>query len=705
MPRRVCFGWRRALAGLCECDTIAGMSERATRRIGILGGSFDPVHFGHLYLTREASDRLGLDEVVMIPAWNQPLKSEDAAPAEHRLAMLRLAVEAENAALRAGVVAGGNDAPRRAPRISVSAIEVDRRGLSYTIDTVEVLKATFPEGAELFFLAGADALGTLPFWKRYRDLCRLVRFTIVTRPGHELRVPEALARWVYVLAVPPFDASSTAIRRAIRAEGPDHPMLTRMLPTRVHRYIRAHGLYAGEIDMSDARAAATPETAAIPADATESSATPPVTSIAKIGEHAGGRVTLRGWLMNKRGKGKLQFLIVRDGSGMVQAVAFKKNLDEATFEAIKRLGIESSIELTGEVKPDSRAPGGFELGIDGFEVISAATEEYPIGKKEHGPDFLLGHRHLWLRSKKQWAILRIRSEVESAIHDFFYERDFVRTDAPILTPNACEGTSTLFDLDYFEEGKAYLTQSGQLYAEALAMALGKVYTFGPTFRAEQSKTRRHLTEFWMVEPEIAFANLDDVMDLAEAFLCAIVKRCLDRCQTELKVLERDLSKLEGIKAPFPRISYDEAVKMLNDGGHPFEWGGDLGAADETYLSNLYDKPLMIHRYPKEVKAFYMKRDPNDDRVALCVDVLAPEGRGEIIGGSAREDDLDALNERIAAHGLPEEAFRWYNDLRRFGSVPHGGFGLGIERTVGWIAGREHVRECIPFPRMLHRIYP
>jgi asparaginyl-tRNA synthetase len=430
-----------------------------------------------------------------------------------------------------------------------------------------------------------------------------------------------------------------------------------------------------------------------------------LTTIERIGEHDGRRVRLQGWLHNRRSKGKLHFLIVRDGTGFVQGVAFKKALTEETFELMGSLAHEAAIRVEGTVKADARAPGGYELSLDHCELVHEPTGEFPIGRKEHGPDFLLSNRHLWLRSEKQWAVMRVRHEVEKAIHDFFYDRGFTRMDAPILTPAACEGTSTLFELEYFDQGSAYLTQSGQLYAEAGAMALGKVYTFGPTFRAEKSKTRRHLTEFWMVEPEMAYADLDDVMDLAEEFICYIVGRVLERRRRELETLGRDVTKLEAVTPPFPRISYDEAVRLLNDNGNDFVWGGDLGAPDETLISGLYDKPVMIHRYPKEVKAFYMKRDPQDDRVAKCVDVIAPEGVGEIIGGSEREDDLAALEQRIEEHGLPEEAFQWYLDLRRFGSVPHGGFGLGIERTVAWLCGREHVRECIPFPRMLYRIYP
>jgi asparaginyl-tRNA synthetase len=428
-------------------------------------------------------------------------------------------------------------------------------------------------------------------------------------------------------------------------------------------------------------------------------------AVATLKEHPGARVRIRGWLYNRRSKGKIHFLLIRDGTGIVQGVAAKQDVPEAVFAAMDKVPQEASIVVEGTVRLDERAPGGVELQLHDARVIQAPATDYPISKQEHGPDFLLQHRHLWLRSRQQWAVLRVRSEVEQAIHDFYYQRGFTRLDAPILTPAACEGTTTLFELDYFDEGKAYLTQSGQLYIEAGCMALGKVYCFGPVFRAEKSKTRRHLTEFWMVEPEIAYATLDDIMSLAEEFICFIVGRVLERCRPELAELGRDISKLEAIKPPFPRMSYSEAVDFLHAKGHPFAWGGDLGAPDETVLSQAHERPVMIHRYPHEVKAFYMKRDPADPRFALCVDVLAPEGVGEIIGGSQREDSLEALEERIAEHKLPKEAFEWYLDLRRYGSVPHGGFGLGIERTVAWICGREHVRECIPFPRMLYRIYP
>ena len=429
-----------------------------------------------------------------------------------------------------------------------------------------------------------------------------------------------------------------------------------------------------------------------------------ITTIEKLGDHVGGTVTLRGWLHNKSSKGKLHFAQLRDGTGFVQCVLFKGAVPEALFEAVGRAGQESSLILTGEVKADARAPGGYEIAVSDGEVLQA-VEGYPITPKEHGPDFLLNHRHLWLRSKRQWALMRIRDAVITAIRTFYDRRGFVCVDSPIFTPNACEGTSTLFEVEYFDT-KAYLTQSGQLYAEATAMALGKVYCFGPTFRAEKSKTRRHLTEFWMLEPEMAYATLDDVMQLAEDMLVFLAAEVLRRRRPELEALERDLSKLEAIKAPFPRLSYDEAAKVL--AAHPestFKYGDDFGAPDETILSNAYDRPVMVHRYPAEVKAFYMKRDPADMTKALCVDVLGSEGVGELIGGSQREDDLEVLQARIADHRLPMEAFEWFLDLRRYGTVPHGGFGLGLERTVAWLAGVEHVREAIPFPRMLYRLYP
>ncbi len=420
--------------------------------------------------------------------------------------------------------------------------------------------------------------------------------------------------------------------------------------------------------------------------------------------HTGEEVTLKGWLYNRRSSKKFHFLLLRDGSGIVQCIVTKAEIDEMVFEAIGKIPYESAIEIHGNANADERSPGGVEVHASTVEVLSEA-EEYPISKQEHGPDFLLSHRHLWLRSKKQVSIMRIRNEVLKSIRDDMHERGFQCIDAPVFTPNSCEGTSTLFEVDYFDDEKAYLTQSGQLYMEAAAMALGDVYCLGPTFRAEKSKTRRHLTEFWMFEPEMAFAGLDEVMDLAEAMLQKIASRVLENCQADLEVLERDTDQLRKAIAPFPRISYSEAVERLNDEGHPFEWGGDLGAPDESKISSWYDTPVMVHRYPEAVKAFYMKRDPKDPRLALGVDVLAPEGYGEIIGGGQREESLDTLLSRIDEHELDPENFAWYIDLRRYGSVPHGGFGLGVERTVCWLAGIEHVRECIPFPRMLYRIYP
>jgi len=428
------------------------------------------------------------------------------------------------------------------------------------------------------------------------------------------------------------------------------------------------------------------------------------TTIERLGQHVGASVTLKGWIYDKSSKGKLHFIKLRDGTGIAQCVVFKGDVSEELFEKLGHAGQESSVILEGVVKAEPRAPGGYEVGVKNGSIVQS-VEGYPITPKEHGPDFLLSHRHLWLRSKRQWAVMRVRDAVITAIRRFYDEQGFVCIDSPIFTPAACEGTSTLFEVQYFED-KAYLTQSGQLYAEAAAMALGKVYTFGPTFRAERSKTRRHLTEFWMLEPEVAYATLDDIMQLAEDMLCYVVKQVLERRKPELQALDRDLSKLEAIVPPFPRLSYDEAAKILADTpGSTFKYGDDFGAPDETILSNRYDRPVLVHRYPKEVKAFYMKRDPADPSKALCVDVLGPEGVGEIIGGSQREDDLDALQGRIREHGLPEEAFAWYLDLRRYGSVPHAGFGLGLERTVGWICGLEHVREASPFPRMMYRIYP
>ncbi len=438
----------------------------------------------------------------------------------------------------------------------------------------------------------------------------------------------------------------------------------------------------------------------------------PVSTIAQIGAHEGQSVIIRGWLYNLRESGKLLFPQFRDGSGVIQGVVPKNAVPAEVFDAIKGLTQESSVIVEGKVRADKRAPGGYELDVSNVQIVQRVPEStpYPITPKEHGVDFLMEHRHLWLRSQRQASILRVRAEIIRATRDFFDSNGFTLTDPPILTPAACEGTSTLFPVDYFEE-QAYLTQSGQLYIEATAMALGKVYSFGPTFRAEKSKTRRHLTEFWMVEPEVAYGTLDDMMELAEGLLTFLVKRCLERRRVDLQTIGRDLAKLEKIEAPFPRITYDEAVTKLQEGHsrgvleNKFEWGGDLGSPDETYLSSLYDRPVMVHRYPASVKAFYMEPDPQRPELALCVDVLAPEGYGEIIGGSQRTASHDLLLRRIHEHNLPEEAFKWYLDLRKYGSVPHSGFGMGIERAVAWICGLEHVRETIPFPRMLHRLYP
>ncbi len=426
--------------------------------------------------------------------------------------------------------------------------------------------------------------------------------------------------------------------------------------------------------------------------------------IKDLSEHVGKEVTLKGWLYNKRASKKVKFLILRDGTGYLQCVVFVGNVADEVFALADNVSQETAFEVTGIIKEDTRQVGGFELDATDVKLIGE-SEDYPITPKDHGIEFLIDNRHLWLRSKRQVAIMKIRHRIAKSIRDFFDSRDFTLFDPPIITPNASEGTSTLFEMEYFDLGKAYLTQSGQLYAEAGAMALGKVYTFGPTFRAEKSKTRRHLTEFWMVEPEMAFYNLDDDMDLAEEMLEYIVKSVLKDNKAELEILERDISKLEKIERPFPRLSYSDAIEMLKEEGHDVEWGKDLGAADETIISSKYDKPVMVHRYPAESKAFYMKRDPENEKLALCVDVLAPEGYGEIIGGSQREDDYNKLLGRIDEHKLPVDFFKWYLDLRKYGSVPHSGFGLGLERTVTWICGIDHLRETIPFPRMIYRNTP
>ncbi|HET9532042.1 MAG TPA: asparagine--tRNA ligase [Blastocatellia bacterium] len=434
------------------------------------------------------------------------------------------------------------------------------------------------------------------------------------------------------------------------------------------------------------------------------------TYIRDISRHVGEEITIRGWLYNIRSSGKLIFPQIRDGSGIIQGVVFKKNVPERVWNDFERLTQESSIIVRGTVRADERAPGGFEMDVTDVEVLSVA-EPFPITPKEHGVEFLMDNRHLWLRSRRQHAILTVRAEVIRAVRDYLDSNGFLLMDTPIFTPAACEGTTTLFEVDYFEDSKAYLTQSGQLYNEATAAAFGKVYSFGPTFRAEKSKTRRHLTEFWMVEPEVAYADLNDIMEVAEDFLTFIVHRVLENRRKELVELERDLSKLEKIEKPFPRLQYDEAVRMLEEGFERgelesrFEWGGDFGSPDETYLSSRYDRPVMVHRYPAAVKAFYMKPDPERSELALCVDVLAPEGYGEVIGGGQRAEDLDYLLKQIHAHNLPEDAFDWYLDLRKYGTFPHSGFGMGIERCTAWICGIEHIREAIPFPRMLHRLKP
>jgi asparaginyl-tRNA synthetase len=471
-------------------------------------------------------------------------------------------------------------------------------------------------------------------------------------------------------------------------------------------------------------------------------ATAPVATIASLFQHEGQTVTLRGWLYNLRASGKLLFPIFRDGTGTIQGIVPKAAVPEQVFNTLKELTLESSLTVTGKVRADARAPSGYELDVENIEVLQRVPEEspFPITLKEHGVDFLMEHRHLWLRTPRQSAILRVRATIMRAAAEYFDTHGFIRTDPPILTPNACEGTSELFEMDYFDDDKAYLTQSGQLYIEATALALGKVYSFGPTFRAEKSKTRRHLTEFWMVEPEVAFLQLDGLMDLAETYLTHIVTTVLTHHRADLKVIGKDITKLEAVIAPsatdnslnlssfaegggpasvshspspnkFPRLSYDEAHAMLEKAyaegkiEAPHKYGDDFGSPDETYISSQFDKPVMIHRYPAAIKAFYMQPDPQDPSKALCVDVLAPEGYGEIIGGSQRVDSYDLLKQRIEDHNLPLAAFQWYLDLRKYGSVPHAGFGMGIERVVAWICGLDHVRETIPFARTLNRIYP
>lgn len=425
--------------------------------------------------------------------------------------------------------------------------------------------------------------------------------------------------------------------------------------------------------------------------------------ISHVAEHVGEEVKLEGWVYNKRSSGSLVFLIVRDGTGFIQAVAVKGEIPDEDFQKCDELTQESSIVVSGKVKADKRAPGGYELAVTGVRPVHLA-EEYPISLKKHGVDFLMDWRHLWLRTPRQAAVLKIRHEIIGAIRDFLDEREFVLVDAPILTPSACEGTTTLFSTDYFDS-TAYLSQSGQLYMEAAAMALGKVYCFGPTFRAEKSKTRRHLTEFWMVEPEMAWVDLDGNLKLQEELISYVVQRVLEERKNELATVERDTGRLENIKPPFPRVSYDEAVEILNKRGVEFEWGNDFGGGDETVLAEQFELPVFVHRYPTDIKAFYMKPDPSRPEICLSADLLAPEGYGEIIGGGQRIDDPRLLAARIKEHDLPEEAYAWYMDLRKFGSVPHSGFGLGLERVVAWICGIDHIRETIPFPRLLKRIYP
>ncbi|ABY34656.1 MAG TPA: asparagine--tRNA ligase [Chloroflexus aurantiacus] len=436
----------------------------------------------------------------------------------------------------------------------------------------------------------------------------------------------------------------------------------------------------------------------------------PTATVATIARYVGQRVTLAGWVYHKTEKGKLIFILLRDGSGTIQCVTFKKNVSEETFATAQSLTQESSCRITGSVRADERAPGGYELDVESIELIGP-SHEYPITPKEHGVEFLMAHRHLWVRSAKQHAILRIRAEVIAAAQEWLNEQGFVRFDTPILTATAAEGTTNLFATDYFDLGKAYLAQTGQLYVEAGMMAFGKVYCFGPTFRAEKSKTRRHLTEFWMIEPEVAFADHEDNMRLQEEFVSAIVARVLERRRDDLQTLERDTTLLEQVRPPFPRITYDEAIELIAahqgevEGADPLPWGEDFGAPHETLIASKFDRPVFVERFPSAVKAFYMQPDPERPEVALCADLLAPEGYGEIIGGSQRIHDPILLEQRIREHGLRIEDYEWYLDLRRYGTVPHSGFGMGIERVVAWITGTRHIRETIPFPRQLYRIYP
>jgi asparaginyl-tRNA synthetase len=636
----------------------------------LLGGSFNPPHHGHLAMARAAKAALGLDRVILIPAARPPHKptSQDMASPHDRLTMTRAAAESLG------------------PEFDVSDLELSRLGPSYTIDTVRELARLHP-GDTFFFIIGADTVGELPTWREAARLLEEVRVVIINRPGYDLASGLATVARAFgeaaaqdlrerIVEMPPQPVSSTEVRRLIREGAPgwrEH------VPAGVAAIIEAERLYGRDFVTT-------------------------VATVRGLVQHAGQRIELRGWLYKQRGKGKITFLHLRDGTGIVQTIVNKEQVGEQVYERLKGLGQETALKIRGTPRADARAPGGVEVDVDDLEVVAPAVGEYPISLQEHGIDFLLSKRHLWLRSTQQHAVMRVRNEVIKAIRDFFYEREFMLVDAPIFTPSACEGTTNLFEVKYFDEF-AYLTQSGQLYMEAAAMAHGKVYCFGPTFRAERSKTRRHLTEFWMIEPEMAYAHLEDAMALAEEFLEVVIGRALERCKEELKVLERDTTALQRVKRPFPRITYDEAVKILHDKGLPFEYGNDFGSPDETAISEQFDRPVMIHRWPHEVKAFYARRDPKNDKLALAVDVIAPEGVGEVIGGGERATDLAFLEQQIAHHKLPPEAFEWYLDLRRYGSVPHAGFGLGLERTVAWICGREHVREAIPFPRTIYRKDP
>jgi asparaginyl-tRNA synthetase len=636
-------------------------------RTGLLGGSFNPPHLGHLAMARAAKEALGLDEVLLVPAARPPHKplAADMASPHDRLTMARAAAAS-------------------VPGLGVLGVELERLGPSYTIDTLRLLQAQRP-GDEFFFIIGGDTVGELPTWREAAALLREARFVAVTRPGFDVAaglavVTKALgatvAERITVVTMPPVPISSTEVRRRAREGLP----WEELVPPGVADVIRTERLYGRSFVTTFA-------------------------TVRALRDHVGQRIELRGWLYKQRGKGKIAFVHLRDGTGIVQCVVNKEQVGEATYERLKGLGQEAALKVRGTARADERAPGGFEVDVDDLEVVAPTASEYPIAHQmDQGVDTLLAKRHLWLRSSKQHAVLRVRNEVIKIIRDFFYEKGFILVDAPIFTPSACEGTTNLFEVKYFDEF-AYLTQSGQLYMEAAAMAHGKVYCFGPTFRAERSKTRRHLTEFWMIEPEMAYAGLDDVMDLAEEFVETVVQKALERCKEELKVLERDTTALQRVKRPFPRITYDEAAAILKQKGLPFEYGNDLGSPDETAISENYDRPVMIHRWPQEVKAFYARRDPQNDKLALAVDVIAPEGVGEIIGGGERATDLAFLEQQIEHHKLPKAAFEWYLDLRRFGSVPHGGFGLGLERTVAWICGREHVREAIPFPRTIYRKDP